>query len=236
MTIPYQDTGRKIGTWALLEMQRVAAALRSDQWARRGGRCLLVLDEFGQLGRETSRVVTLLEMARSAGIGVLLATQGITSLRDLGEDAREGKALVGTILNNCNTKAVMKLGSDADREWWVSYFGEETLTDPATGKTTKRPLVSAEELAALKQGQAVLHRDGELVRVVVPRPRPLPALAQMGESVPPAAAEAPEPHHLHARTMTLPTQPGQGQTQAEAPPKAPGVVPKEVPSPISLVD
>jgi hypothetical protein len=229
----YQDTGRKIGTWALLEMQRVAAALRSDQWARRGGRCLLVLDEFGQLGRETSRVVTLLEMARSAGIGVLLATQGITSLRDLGEDAREGKALVGTILNNCNTKAVMKLGSDADREWWVTYFGEETVTDPATGKTTKRPLVSAEELAALKQGQAVLHRDGELVRVVVPQPRPLPALALVVEPAPPAAlapAEAPDPHHLHAQTDTLPDQPLESPLSTEPTP-----TPKAPPTPLNLV-
>jgi hypothetical protein len=219
-------------------MQRVAAALRGDQWARRGGRCLLVLDEFGQLGRETSRVVTLLEMARSAGIGVLLATQGITSLRDLGEDAREGKALVGTILNNCNTKVVMKLGSDADREGWVSYFGEETLPDPATGKTTKRPKVSAEELAALKQGQAVLHRDGELVRVVVPRPQPLPTLVPMVEPEPAPPASNSDPLHSRAGPTISPSQsttPARESDRESSPNAAPGLTHGPAPDPFALV-
>jgi hypothetical protein len=168
----YAETGPKIAAWALLEMVRVVSTLRD---APLGHRCLLVVDEFGQLKEEAKQVTKLLEMARSAGVGVALATQGLSSLRDLGGDAREAKALVDTILNCCNTTGVMRLRGEGDTERLSAFFQDETRTDPTTGKVRRRPAVSPQELAALTRGQLVLRTDGPVRRVVVAKPRAIEA-------------------------------------------------------------
>jgi hypothetical protein len=177
----YAETGPKVAAWALLEMIRVVSTLRDTPL---GHHCLLVVDEFGQLKEEAKQVTKLLEMARSAGVGVVLATQGLSSLRDMGGDAREAKALVDTILNCCNTTGVMRLRGEGDTARMSAFFMDEAYTDPATGKAKTRPAVPAQELAALKRGQLILRTDGPVRRVVVARPRKLP---------PPAPAVTPGP-------------------------------------------
>ena len=150
-----------------------------------------MVDEFGQLKEEAKQVTKLLEMARSAGVGVVLATQGLTSLRDLGGDAREARALVDTILNCCNTTGVMRLRGEGDTERMSAFFMDEPYADPATGKAKTRPVVPVQELAALKRGQLVLRTDGPVRRVVVARPRAIVA--------PPTA---PSGHHRHPVTRS----------------------------------
>jgi hypothetical protein len=187
----YAETGPKVAAWALLEMIRVVSTLRD---APLGHRCLLVVDEFGQLKAEAKQVTKLLEMARSAGIGVVLATQGLSSLRDLGGDAREARALVDTILNCTNTTAVMRLRGEGDTERLSAFFQDGKYADPATGKARRRPAVPPQELAALKRGQLVLRTDGPVRRVVVARPRAIvapPVPAVRAPSVPAGLATAP---------------------------------------------
>jgi hypothetical protein len=183
----YAETGPKVAAWALLEMIRVVSTLRDRPLAHR---CLLVVDEFGQLKEEAIQITKLLEMARSAGVGVVLATQGLSSLRDLGGDAREARALVDTILNCCNTTGVLRLRGEGDTERMSAFFMDEPYADPATGKARTRPAVPVQELAALTRGQLVLRTDGPVRRVVVARPRPLPTIRPPRQTTPATAAAA----------------------------------------------
>jgi hypothetical protein len=130
-TDAYQGQGEKVAMWAILAAEALTANLRADHDARMGGRLLFVIDEFAQLEEETTRMGPLLRMARSAGVGVILAAQGTADLFAR-VDARLAKATLSTILNACSTKIVLHLGDQADREPWVEHFGEREVETRAS--------------------------------------------------------------------------------------------------------
>ncbi|MGH2371285.1 MAG: type IV secretory system conjugative DNA transfer family protein, partial [Chloroflexota bacterium] len=197
-TDAYQGQGKKVAMWAILAAQALTAELRADYFARLGGRLLIVVDEFAQLEEETTRMGPLLRMARSAGVGVILAAQGTVDLFAR-VDSRLAKATLSTILNACSTKIVLRQGDHEDRAPWVEHFGEReaetrAASYDATGEVTgqrvvtkPRPVVSEAELGALGIGQAVVQTDAGLLRVLVPG-RPPAAMPTSGE-----AAEGPAP-------------------------------------------
>jgi hypothetical protein len=206
-TDAYQGQGKKVAMWAILAAQALTANLRANYYARMGGRLLFVIDEFAQLEEETTRMGPLLRMARSAGVGVILAAQGTVDLFAR-VDARLAKATLATILNACSTKIVMHQGDQEDRAPWVEHFGEREVETRAasydadggvTGQravTKKRPVVSADELGKLGIGQAIVETDAGLLRVLVPARLPIaavgaeasPAPAPDGVTETPAAA------------------------------------------------
>jgi hypothetical protein len=200
-TDAYQGQGKKVAMWAILAAQALTANLRADYHARMGGRLLFVIDEFAQLEEETTRMGPLLRMARSAGVGVILAAQGTVDLFAR-VDARLAKATLSTILNACSTKIVMHQGDQEDREPWVEHFGEREVETRAasydaagevTGQravTKKRPVVSADELGKLGIGQAIVETDAGLIRLLVPARLPIAAAEA---SAPSAADVAPAP-------------------------------------------
>ena len=189
--------------WAILAAQALTANLRADYYARMGGRLLFVIDEFAKLEEETTRMGPLLRMARSAGVGVILAAQGTVDLFAK-VDARTGKATLSTILNACSTKIVMRQGDHEDREPLVEHFGEREIETRSasydaegevTGQrlvTKRRPVVSEEELGKLGIGQAIVETDTGLLRVLVPARLPVVAPAAAPAAAP-AEASAPAP-------------------------------------------
>jgi hypothetical protein len=193
-TDAYQGAGKKVAMWAILGVQALTAELRADYYARMGGRLLFVVDEFAQLEEETTRMGPLLRMARSAGVGVILAAQGTTDLFAK-VDARTAKTTLASIMNACATKIVMHLGSEDDREVWVAQHGDQevearTARYNADGEvagqsvTTKRqPTVTHDELRHLAIGQAIVEVDEGLLRVLVPARRPASPPAPRGAGV-----------------------------------------------------
>ena len=198
--------------WAILAAQALTANLRADYAARMGGRLLFVVDEFAQLEEETTRMGPLLRMARSAGVGVILAAQGTVDLFAR-VDARLAKATLATILNACSTKIVMHQGDQDDRAPWVEHFGErEVETRSAsydaegavTGQragTKKRPVVSADELGKLAIGQAIVETDAGQLRKLVPARLPF-ATAEAS-----VLAEAPAPDVVTQAPAAAPIAP-----------------------------
>jgi hypothetical protein len=198
-TDAYQGQGKKVAMWAILAAQALTANLRADYYARMGGRLLFVIDEFAQLEEETTRMGPLLRMARSAGVGVILAAQGTVDLFAK-VDARTGKATLSTILNACSTKIVMRQGDHEDREPLVEHFGEREVETrsasyDAEGEVTgqrlvskRRPVVSEAELGKLGIGQAIVETDTGLLRVLVPARLPVAVPART-----PTEAAAPVP-------------------------------------------
>jgi hypothetical protein len=242
-TDAYQGQGKKVAMWAILAAQALTAELRADDHARTGGRLLFVVDEFAQLEEETTRMGPLLRMARSAGVGVILAAQGTADLFSR-VDARLARATLSTILNACSTKIVMHQGDQEDREPWVEHFGEREVETRAasydasgevTGQravTKRRPVVSADELGKLGIGQAIVETDAGLLRVLVPARLPVAAPAEasapdVAVTEPPAAGApmAPDPDageviDVEARTVEAPRDPGSAPALPGAPPGA----------------
>jgi hypothetical protein len=73
----YGPLSRKIGAWTLVAMLRLAAELRTARWQ---GRCLFVIDEPRLLGHEGRHLADLFGTARDAGVGLVVADQGIAGL------------------------------------------------------------------------------------------------------------------------------------------------------------
>src|SRR5205807_4952008 len=70
----YGQIARKVGAWTLVAMLRLAAELRQARWQ---GDCLFVVDEPRLLGHEGRHLADLFGTARDAGIGLVVADQGI---------------------------------------------------------------------------------------------------------------------------------------------------------------
>src|SRR5205823_9852205 len=73
----YGQIARKVGAWTLVAMLRLAAELRQARWRRR---CLFVVDEPRLLGHEGRHLAELFGTARDAGLGLVVADQGIAGL------------------------------------------------------------------------------------------------------------------------------------------------------------
>lgn len=74
----YGAISRKLGSWTLVAMLRLAAELRQ---ARSDRQCLFVIDEPRLLGHEGRHLTELFGTARDAGLGLVVADQGIAGWR-----------------------------------------------------------------------------------------------------------------------------------------------------------
>lgn len=169
---------------------------------------VLLIDEFGAFGNEN--VMGLLEMARSAKCGVILATQDIASLGD--------ERMQRRILASCRTKLL--LGTDYPEEM-IAFAGtvirvENTIQHEEgrpTGLGSGRPQhtfkVTPGEVGQLIRGQAFLIRQRYACKLhvrLIEEPQPAP----------------PEP--VVARVPRVVTAPE--WVEAPTPPKAPRQQPR----------
>src|SRR5687768_6785797 len=189
----YPMEARKVGAWALIDLVRVAGLLQADGWGV-AHQAYFVVDEFSALEREGRHVVPLLARAREAGIGCVVATQGLADL------ARVDRALPQQLVQNVAVRVMMRQSSNEDARAWAEHAGEYEREDVSrrlesgwggdkdTGISTthwRRDFhVSPDELRVLGVGDAVVwvapvgrgQRRIERVRVAPPRAlRMLPA-------------------------------------------------------------
>ncbi len=128
----YGAISRKIGAWTLVAMLRLAAELRQARW---GGRCLFVIDEPRLLGHEGRHLAELFGTARDAGLGLVVADQGIAGLMAVHPD------LPDTVLRSTGWQLVMRQGSPADAEKMAALFGQTWRRDVSSssdGRTMTR--------------------------------------------------------------------------------------------------
>lgn len=191
---------------------------------------LLVIDEFGAFGARN--INRLLAQARSAQLGVVLATQSVAQLGD--EDTRQ------ELLDNTRTKLLMsteqpdQLAALAGTVFRMeSSFQHED--GQATGLGTTRPQhtyrVSPNEARALAQGEVFLMRRGKAAKLLIDPVTQIPAppaepmirltppdrpVQEASPPMRPPARSRVAPHTVvPPRTMPLPEVP------AEPPPEPP---------------
>lgn len=151
---------------------------------------IFMIDEFGAFG--TTGILSLLALARSAQLGIVLATQDVASLGD--ETERR------LILANTRTKLLM--GTDYPEEV-ASLAGTITVIESsiqhdqgeATGLGSSRPqhafAISMNEVPRLKDGEAYLIRARHAVKLqvaAIAAPPPAPP-----ERLPPWPIPTPDP-------------------------------------------
>ncbi|MBV9172812.1 MAG: hypothetical protein JOZ81_22310 [Chloroflexi bacterium] len=150
----YGAISRKLGAWTLIAMLRVAAQFRQARW---NGKCLFVVDEPRLLGHEGRHLAELFGTARDAGVGLVVADQGIAGLAGVHPD------LPDSVLRSTGWQLIFRQGSPADAEKMTALFGRvwrEDVTHLSDGrKSTRRreePRVYPSWLLGLPTGQAWL--------------------------------------------------------------------------------
>jgi hypothetical protein len=103
----YGAISRKVGAWVLVAMLRLAAELRQAAWH---GRCLFVVDDPRLLKHEGRWLADLFGTARDAGIGLVVADQGIAGLAEVHPD------LPDAVLRSTGWQLIFRQGSPADAE------------------------------------------------------------------------------------------------------------------------
>jgi hypothetical protein len=171
----YPHATRKIASWVLLGMGRVARNLVTSQPPA----ALLLVDEVGALGSSARHLRGLVGRAREAGLGVVLATQGPSDLEAV------DPALLPQVLQDTAWQLAFRQGSPQDAERMQRLFGQHYVVDESwsnDGRVTKRhverPRVSIDEwMNSLQPGDAWLRVAPidrgwrqERVRVALPRP------------------------------------------------------------------
>ena len=135
---------------------------------------VLIIDEFGAFGNEN--IIALLTMARSAQMGVILATQDIASLSD--------ENITKLVLANTRTKILMAtdfpedIAQLAGTKYQVEASVQHNEGEP-TGMGSARIQhtfkVDMNEAAQLKAGQAFIIRQRHQCKVQVARVEDVPA-------------------------------------------------------------
>jgi hypothetical protein len=150
----YGQIARKVGAWTLVAMLRLAAELRQARWE---GRCLFVVDEPRLLGHEGRHLADLFGTARDAGLGLIVADQGIAGLATVHAD------LPDAILRSTGWQVILRQGSPADAEKMAALFGTEFRADTTTAsdgrkltRQRREPRVHASALQDLPTGSAWL--------------------------------------------------------------------------------
>lgn len=179
----YGQISRKVGAWALVAMLRMAAELRQARWS---GQCLFVVDEPRLLGHEGRHLVDLFGTARDAGIGLVVADQGVAGLSAVHPD------LPNAVLRLTGWQMVFRQGAPDDAEQMSKLFGKalrQDVSHSSDGRTQTRqveaPRVPANWLLRLPTAHAWVRsapigvNARELVESVVvamPPPPSRPAL------------------------------------------------------------
>src|SRR5436305_10805045 len=113
----------KVGAWTLVAMLRLAAELRHARWH---GQCLFIVDEPRLLGHEGRHLADLFGTSRDAGLGLVVADQGIAGLAAVHPD------LPDAALRSTGWQVILRQGSPADAERMAALFGTEWRADTST--------------------------------------------------------------------------------------------------------
>lgn len=131
-----------------------------------GVKGLLVIDEFGTFSNEN--ITDVLALARSAGLGVILATQDTSTLGDEQQAQR--------ILSNCNTYIVMKtnfpeqmveLAGTVYRLEFTYQVSEGDGTGLGSGRFQHQFKVTPNEVAKLRPGEGFIINSRDTSKVQV---------------------------------------------------------------------
>jgi hypothetical protein len=189
----YGAISRKLGAWMLVAMLRLAAELRAARW---DGQLLFIVDEPRLLGHEGRHLADLFGTARDAGVGLVVADQGIAGLSGVHPD------LPDAVVRSTGWQLVLRQGSATDAEKMAALFGMTQRADVAhssDGRTTTRwhdePRVKPHWLLGLPPGAAWLrvaptgdYRRETIERLQVARPQPTVHVRRLalppGEPVP----------------------------------------------------
>jgi TraM recognition site of TraD and TraG len=101
-------------------MRRLAAELRQARWR---GTCLFVVDEPRLLGHEGRNLIDLFGTARDAGIGLVVADQGIAGLAAVHPDMPDA------VLRSTGWQVILRQGSPADAQKMAALFGTVLRAD-----------------------------------------------------------------------------------------------------------
>jgi hypothetical protein len=150
----YGSISRKLGAWTLVAMVRLAAELRQARWQ---GQLLFIIDEPRLLEHEGRHLANLFATARDAGIGLVVADQGIAGLTAVHSD------LPDAVMRSTGWQLILRQGSPDDAEKMAALCGVTQRPDVAVisdGRTTTRwrdePRVKPHWLLGLPPGAAWL--------------------------------------------------------------------------------
>ena len=153
------DTSKALSA-AILQRIAVMAANVSQGKLKKGKPRFVIVDEASSVNRDIVR--KLLQLARSANIRLILATQSGEDWQTGGEDDW------GTITQNTNIALVMRQGSPSSAELASDYLGTQKLTrmshsvvdgeisGQGTLKSDEEYLVEPEDLRKFEEGEFVL--------------------------------------------------------------------------------
>jgi hypothetical protein len=190
----YPHATRKVASWILLGMARVARQLGANSVAETSPRALLLVDEVGALGSSARHLRGLVGRARESGLAVVLATQGPSDLEAV------DRALLPQVLQDTAWQLVFRQGSPHDARQVEALFGQAWTEDVmrwsngrSSSRKVERPRVSVDEwMNAMQPGDAWLRVAPidkgwrqERVRVAMPRQ---PMLGQPVRSMVPVNA------------------------------------------------
>ena len=128
----YGEISRKLGAWMLVAMLRLAAELRAARWE---GQLLFIVDEPRLLGHEGRHLADLFGTARDAGVGLVVADQGIAGLSAVHPD------LPDAVMRSTGWQLVLRQGSATDAEKVGALFGmthRSEIAQSSDGRTTTR--------------------------------------------------------------------------------------------------
>jgi HNH endonuclease len=192
----YGAISRKLGAWMLVAMLRLAAELRAARW---NGQLLFIVDEPRLLGHEGRHLADLFGTARDAGVGLVVADQGIAGLSAVHPD------LPDAVMRSTGWQLVLRQGSATDADKIAALFGmtqQPDVSQSSDGRTTTRwrdePRVKPHWLLGMPPGAAWLrvaptgdYQQESLVRLQVARPQPAVHVRRL--ALPPGLSEPPEP-------------------------------------------
>lgn len=165
----------------------------------------LIIDEFGTFQNEN--IIQLLQLARSAGLGVILATQDVSTL---GSDIIQRR-----IMSNCNThillrsmypeKVVELAGTAYGIESSVQYL-EGVGTGLGSSRVQHQFRVQPDTVRSLSEGEAFVIRKNKAARMLVAQV-PDAELKEMVDKLP--------PEHQSMLTPVTPPSPSQPLKKVE---------------------
>jgi hypothetical protein len=154
----YPHATRKVASWILLGMGRLARQLGNSDVRSVSPEALLLVDEVGALGSAARHLRGLVGRARESGLAVVLATQGPSDLEAV------DRALLPQVLQDTAWQLVFRQGSPVDARHMEALFGQAWADDftrwsdgRSSSRQIQRPRVSADEwMNGLRPGDAWL--------------------------------------------------------------------------------
>lgn len=159
-TLGLKELARVVSTSVLLRLSALAGGRTTGNVEKGDTRIAVIVDEANWIDRE--QVQNLLSRGRSAGISMILATQGANDWND--ENGQDWE----TIVNNVNVGIIMRQGGTESAELCAEYIGKQPkmsvtsqiLEGAETGSGSIREvedyIAGIEALRNLMIGQAVL--------------------------------------------------------------------------------